>query len=712
MRKVFYTISLLTLTVAMYNCIGKMKIKLLPYPQAIKEKVSDNYHGTDVADPYRWLEDDNSPQTAEWVIQENNVTNDYLSQIPFREDVKNRLTELWNYPKQNAPSKVGEYYFYFKNDGLQNQSILYYKLGVDGESQIFLDPNTLSEGGTVALVSVDFSEDNKYMAFAVSESGSDWVDIKVMEIATKTYLPDVIKWVKFSGASWSANSEGFYYSRYDEPAKGSELSGQNRDQKVYFHKLGDAQTEDKLIWRDESNPLRYYSAKESDNGKYLFITASEGTHGNEILYKNIKKRGSKFEVLFKGFTYNYSLITAKDDKAYVYTNEDAGNYKLASIDLTKPNGLSDIVPQNSNHLLEGVQYVGGEFVASYLENAMSSVYQYEIEGELIRKVELPGIGSVSGFSGKKEDVEVFYTINSYTAPATVYKYDLKSGESELYIKPEVKFNPDLFTTTQVFYPSKDGTKVSMFLVHKKDIVLNGENPVYLYGYGGFNINITPGFNPAAIMFMEQGGVYAVANLRGGGEYGEKWHTGGMLENKQNVFDDFISAAEYLIEKKYTSSDRLAIAGGSNGGLLVGACMVQRPDLFAVALPAVGVLDMLRFHKFTVGWGWVVEYGSSENVDQFDFLYKYSPLHNIEDGVCYPATLITTGDHDDRVVPAHSFKFAATLQAAQGCDTPTLIRIDTNAGHGAGKPTSKRIEEYTDVYSFMMYNTKTKVKFDR
>lgn len=700
--------SVVTLT----NCKSKdkMKIKMLPYPDAIKENVADNYHGNIVEDPYRWLENDNSKETAAWVSAENTVTQDYLSHIPYREAIKTRLTQLWNYPQEGVPTKYGEWYYSFRNDGLQNQSVLYRQKNLGDSPELFLDPNTLSEDGTVALGSVTFSEDAKHCAYTISTAGSDWVEIRVMDTETKKVLPDHIKWVKFSSANWDADSEGFYYNRYDEPEKGKELSAQNQFQKVYYHKLGDEQSKDILIHMDENHPLRYFSGTESKDGKYIFITASEGTHGNEILVRETDKKDAPFRTLLKGFENDYSLIHCNDDIAYFYTNNKAKNFRVVSVDLKRPNAPMKNVIAEGENLLEGARVVGDYIAAFYLEDATSSVYQHKLDGELVRKVELPGIGSVSGFSGKKDAVETFYSLTTYTSPQTIYRYDLEEGKSKLIRKPKVNFDSELYTTDQLFFKSKDGTEVPMFIVHRKDMVLNGKNPLHLYGYGGFNINMTPGFNPNNIMFLEQGGIFVVVNLRGGGEYGEEWHRGGMLENKQNVFDDFIGAAEYLIENKYTSKEKLAISGGSNGGLLVGACMTQRPDLYAVTFPIVGVLDMLRYHMFTIGWGWAVEYGSSENEEQFKYLYEYSPLHNIKSGTCYPATMIMTADHDDRVVPAHSFKFAATLQAAQGCDNPALIRIDTKAGHGAGKPTTKKIDEAADMYSFLFWNTDTEVSF--
>ncbi len=687
------------------SCMNGGKIELKEYPATERGDVVDNYFGTDVADPYRWLEDDSSEATAAWVKAQNEVTFDYLSQIPYRNQIKSRLTELWNYAKESAPVKHGDYYYYSYNDGLQNQSVIYRKSALDAEAELFLDPNTLAEDGTKALGEINFSDDGRYCAYSVAGSGSDWVDIYVIDCSTMEQLSDKISWVKFSGAVWSPDSKSFYYSAYDAPKEGV-YSTQNQYQKVYYHKLGDAQSDDKLIFVDKEHPLRYFHSWPSDDGKWLFVEGSEGTSGTEILYRSTK--ASVFKVLLKGFASDYLMIDCIDDYLYVRTNDNAPNYRLAKINLRNPRkGLEDVIAEHPQFVLEGVSTAGGNFMASYLQDAQSKVYQYLPSGELVREIELPAIGSAAGFSARKEAETAYYTLTNYTSPAAIYSLDLASGESTLYKAPEVDFDSDMFVTEQIFFTSKDGTQVPMFVSHRKDIELDGTAPCYLYGYGGFQISLTPGFNPAAIMFMEQGGVHVVVTLRGGSEYGEQWHQAGMLDKKQNVFDDFIGAGEYLIEKGYTSSSKLAIAGGSNGGLLVGACQVQRPDLFAVALPAVGVLDMLRYHKFTIGWGWAVEYGSSENEEQFDYIYKYSPLHNIKDGVNYPATLITTGDHDDRVVPAHSFKFAAQMQHSDGGENPILIRIDSNAGHGAGKPTSKKIEELADTYAFLFYNTDTK-----
>ena len=685
---------------AMAGCDNMKQIKHLPYPETARGEVVDNYFGTEVPDPYRWLEDDNSEATAAWVAAENAVTEDYLSQIPFRGAIRERLTQLWNYPKEGAPSKHGDWYYYYYNDGLQNQSVLCRTQQPGEAGEVFLDPNTLSEDGTVALSAVSFSKDGRYFAYAAAASGSDWVEIRVMDTETKALTEDRIEWVKFSGAVWAPDSKGFYYSAYDAPKEGV-YSAQNQFQKVYYHKLGTPQTADRLIYEDKAHPLRYFSAWPSEDGKWLFVIASEGTSGTEILYR--KTSETKFRTLLAGFDHDYAPVDCKEDNLYFVTNEGASNYTLKRIALNAPAKVETVIPEHEKNLLEGVGTAGGYLFASYLQDAQNQVVQYDYDGRLVREIVLPAIGTVGGFSGEEEDTELYYSLSNYTAPATIYRYDIASGESTLYKSPEVAFDPALFVTEQVFYPSKDGTQVPMFITRRKDMKLDGKNPCLLYGYGGFQINLTPGFNPSALMFVEQGGVYCVANLRGGSEYGEAWHKAGMLENKQNVFDDFIAAAEYLIAQKYTSSERLAINGGSNGGLLVGACEVQRPDLYAVCLPQVGVMDMLRYHKFTIGWGWAVEYGSSDNEEQFPYIYKYSPLHNIKEGVKYPATLVMTADHDDRVVPAHSFKFAAQMQHCQAGEAPVLIRIESKAGHGAGKPTSKRIDEAADMYAFLFQN---------
>jgi len=688
---------------------GIRKIKdmteVLKYPETAREGVVDNYHGVEIADPYRWLEDDNSERTAEWVKAQNEVTFGYLNSLPQRKAIRERLEELWNYPTQSAPAKRGEWYYISRNSGLQNQSVIYRKRNLfDTEEEVFFDPNTLSEDGTVALNTGTFTKDGRYFAYSLASAGSDWVEIFVLDTKTMKPLADHIKWVKFSGASWTRDGRGFYYSAYDAPKEGDGVySAQNTNQKVYFHRLGTKQEEDILIFEDKKNPLHYHHGGESEDGKWQFITSSAGTSGTQLLYKRTSER--KWRTMFKGFEYDYYLLDCYNDEAMIMTNDKAANYRLLGVNLVTGKQY-DIIPEGDS-LLEAVGMAGDYLFAEYLIDAQNKIFQYDRKGNLVREVELPIIGSVGGFDGEREDKEVYYAVTNYTTPGTIYRYDIESGKSELYHRAEVKFDSEKYETEQIFFESKDGTRVPMFVSHKKGLKLNGKNPCYLYGYGGFQINLTPSFSTTAVMFMEQGGVWCVVNLRGGSEYGEEWHKGGMLENKQNVFDDFISAAEYLIDKGYTSSKKLAIAGGSNGGLLVGACMTQRPDLYAVALPAVGVLDMLRYHRFTIGHGWVVEYGSSDNKEQFEYLLKYSPLHNLREGVEYPATLVTTGDHDDRVVPAHSFKFAAELQQCHSGKNPVLIRIDTNAGHGAGKPTSKRIEEVADTFAFVFENTNTK-----
>ena len=686
--------------------IKDMKKVELNYPVTEREGVVDNYHGVEIADPYRWLEDDMSERTAEWVKAQNEVTFGYLNALPQREAIRERLTELLNYPSQSAPSKRGEWYYISRNSGLQNQNVLYRKRNLSDKEEVFFDPNTLSEDGTVALHSGTFTKDGKYFAYALASAGSDWVEIKVLDTETMQPLADHIKWVKFSGASWTRDGRGFYYSAYDAPNEGDAVySAQNTNQKVYFHRLGTSQAEDILIFEDKKNPLHYHHGGESEDGKWQFITSSAGTSGTQLLYKRTSEK--KWRVLFKGFEYDYMILDCYEDELMVMTNDHAPNCRLVGVNLLTGEKY-DIIPESSS-LLESVGMAGEYLFAEYLIDAQNKIFQHDRKGNLVREVELPIIGSVGGFDGEREDKEVYYAVANYTSPSTIYSYDIESGKSELYHRSEVKFDCENYETKQVFFESKDGTRVPMFVSHKKGLKLNGKNPCYLYGYGGFQINLTPGFSTTAAMFMEQGGIWVVVNLRGGSEYGEEWHKNGMLENKQNVFDDFISAAEHLIKEGYTSSEKLAIAGGSNGGLLVGACMTQRPDLYAVALPAVGVLDMLRYHLFTIGHGWVVEYGSSAVKEQFEYLVKYSPLHNLREGVEHPATLVTTGDHDDRVVPAHSFKFAAELQHCHKGDNPVLIRIDTNAGHGAGKPTSKRIEETADMFAFIFENTNTEYK---
>ncbi|MCS6822282.1 MAG: prolyl oligopeptidase family serine peptidase [Microscillaceae bacterium] len=675
----------------------------LRYPATIKGRAYDTYFGVKVPDPYRWLEVDTSEFVKSWIQEQNKLTFSYLNQIPYREKIKARLTELANYPKYSSPVRAGEYYFFAKNDGLQNQSVYYYQKGLDGTPQEFLNPNLMSEDGTVAVSLSGFSKNKKYVSYNVSQSGSDWAEIRVMEVETKTPLLDVIHWVKFSKAAWY--QDGFFYSAYDAPLEGNVYSGKNEFHKVYYHKLGDLQSNDQLVYEDKQNPLRYHTVTVTEDERFLILYISEGTDGTEVRYKNLRNGDKDFKTLFKGFNFNYSIVDNIEDKLLVYTNYKAPNYRLILVDTQNPDEANwkEIIPQRKE-LLDRVTTAGGKIFAQYLKDVTTRIYQYDLNGKLEREIQLPTLGTASGFEGEKDDKFIFYTFTSFTYPPTIYKYDIATGKSEVFRKTEVKFNPEDYVTKQVFFTSKDGTKVPMFIVHKKGLALKGKNPTYMYGYGGFNVNLTPSFSALRIVLLENNGVFAMVNLRGGGEYGEEWHKAGMLFKKQNVFDDFIAAAEYLIKEKYTSRDYLAIAGSSNGGLLVGACMTQRPDLFKVCFPAVGVLDMLRFHKFTVGWGWVVEYGSSErSKEEFENLYRYSPLHNIKEGVSYPATLVTTADHDDRVVPAHSYKFIATLQEKHRGKNPVLIRIETKAGHGAGKSITKIIEEQTDVWSFMFYN---------
>lgn len=679
------------------------------YPATDSSDTKDNYFGTEIADPYRWLENDTAANTEAWVKTQNVATYGYLEQIPFRGAVRSRFEELFNYPKYSAPFQVGEYYFFSKNDGLQNQSVIYRQKGLDGKPEVFIDPNKLSEKGTAAINISGVSSDDRFIAVNRSDAGSDWSEIQVYEVATMKPTGDVIKWVKFSGATfWK---DGFFYSRYPEPAKGAELSGNNLNHWVYYHKLGEPQSKDKLIFKDEKNPTYYHSAQVTEDEKYLFIYQAPGTDGFAVLYKDLATDG-KISTLFEGYKNKSTVVHNLGTKLLVQTDIDAPNYRLVEMDLAKPGkeNWKEILPETEN-LLQGCSTGGGKLFVNYLEKATDRIYQMNYDGSAKAEIKLPGLGSAGSPGGKEGHKTLFYSFTSFLYPPTIFKYDPATGQSSVFQKTELKFDPSEYVERQVTYKSKDGTPVSMFLVHKKDLKMDGQNPCYLYGYGGFNVSLTPSFSTSRIMLLENGGVFAMPNLRGGGEYGENWHQGGMLLKKQNVFDDFISAAEYLITEKYTSKDKLAIAGGSNGGLLVGACMTQRPDLFAVALPAVGVMDMLRYHKFTVGKGWIPEYGSSEaNQEMFEYLKGYSPLHNIKPGTEYPATLVTTGDHDDRVVPAHSFKFAAALQKAQAGDNPTLIRIETDAGHGAGKPTSKVIDEIADIYAFFFYNTNTAVKY--
>lgn len=690
---------LLTLSLIM-SCSEKP----IKYPPTKKGDIKDTYFGTVVEDPYRWLEDDNSPETAEWVKSQNKLTFDYLAKLPNRDQIKTRLTELSDYPKYGTPFKEAGKYFFFKNNGLQNQSVLYTTSDLAAEPKILLDPNTLSADGTIALSGTEISTDGKFLVYMVAKSGSDWNEIFVKNIETGKMLPDHIEWVKFSGISWYSN--GFYYCAYDKPEKGSELSKANEFQKVYFHKLGSEQSDDQLIVSNPDNAKEMYGAGLTDDKRFLFIKRSIGTDGNALDIKEINKNGNKFITLMNQYEFDFIPVDNIGNDLYVRTNYKAPKYRLVKINLGKPEekNWSDVIPEKSN-VLESVSMVAGKLVATYMTDAHSKTEVYSYNGAFEREIQLPGIGTVGAFSGKKEEPIAFFSYTSFNTPGEVYKYDFTTNQMSLHFRPEVKFNPDDFEVKQVFYDSKDGTKIPMFIVSKKGLQLNGNNPVLLYGYGGFNISLTPSFSASRIAFIEKGGVLAVANLRGGGEYGEEWHLAGTKLKKQNVFDDFIAAAEYLISQKYTSSEKLAIQGGSNGGLLIGAVTNERPELFKVALPAVGVMDMLRFNKFTIGWAWAGDFGTStDNPEMFKYLYGYSPYHNIKQGVAYPAVLATTADHDDRVVPAHTFKYMARLQELNAKNKlPLLVRIDSKAGHGAGKPTAKVIEEYTDLWSFVFYH---------
>ncbi len=679
------------------------------YPATDTSNLLEEYHGVLVNDPYRWLEVDTATEVESWVNAQNQVTQGYLSKIPFRENIRKRYEELFNYTKLSSPRKIGDYYFYYKNDGLQNQAVIYFQKGRTGKEEVFIDPNKLSEKGTVSISLLGASRDDRYLAYSRQDAGSDWQEIRVREIATNSELPERIRWVKFSGAEW--DDRGFYYSRYPDPKPGMELSDANRYHSVYYHLLGTTQDQDLKIYENLNEPLMNHRTQVTEDGKYLILYASKGTSGLETSYRAVGDKNNSFRVLFPGYDNESYILTHLEGQFIAVTNVHAPNKKVILIDPLKPEEANwkTIIPE-SPHLLNNLSKGGKKLFADYLENATSKIYQFEYDGSQKTEIELPGLGSAYGFDGKEGDRTLFYQFTSFTDPGSIYEYRLEDKKSIPFFQPELKFNPVDFEQKQVWYKSKDGTPIPMFLVYRKGLELDGNNPCYLYAYGGFNISLSPSFSASRLILLENGGVFAMPNLRGGGEFGEEWHKAGMLGKKQNVFDDFIAAAEYLIAEKYTSSQKLAIAGGSNGGLLVGACMTQRPDLFAVAFPAVGVLDMLRYHKFTIGHAWAVEYGSSDVKEQFEYLMKYSPLHNLKPGTRYPSTLITTADHDDRVVPAHSFKFAAALQKAHKGENPTLIRIETDAGHGAGKPTSKIIDEQADIWSFFFYNTNSPVKY--
>ena len=674
----------------------------LNYPKTETVKQIDDYHGVKVKDHYRWLENPDSPETKAWVEAQNEVTFGFLEQISERETIRKRLTDLWDYEKYGIPIKRGERYFYFKNDGLQNQSVLYTLEDLNDEPKVLLDPNQFSEDGTIALSGIAISDNGQFVAYGISKSGSDWQEWQLKNVETGEDFSDHLQWIKFSSATWTKDNEGFFYSRYDAPPEGKQLEEANYYQKLYYHRLGTEQTEDILIYERPDQKEWMFDADVTEDGRYLIISVSKGTDPkNLVFYQDLEDENATIKELVSDFIGNFSFVEYEGSLFWFRSDYNAPKGRLIGIDINQPEpeNWQEIIPENEK-TLEGISVLNHQFILDYLQDARSKLQIHHLNGDYIKDIELPAIGSVGGFNGKREDTETFYAFTSFTTPTTIYRYNLETGESTLFRQPTVSFNPENYETRQVFYRSKDGTQIPMFITHKKGLFLDGNNPTLLYAYGGFNISLTPSFSVSRLVWMEMGGVYAVPNLRGGGEYGEEWHQAGTKLNKQNVFDDFISAAEWLIENRYTSSQKLAISGGSNGGLLVGACMTQRPDLFGAALPAVGVLDMLRFHKFTIGWAWCSDYGSPDNPEEFEALYAYSPLHNLKAETVYPSTLITTADHDDRVVPAHSFKFAAALQAAHGGDNPVLIRIETKAGHGAGKPTSKRIEEVTDQLGFL------------
>lgn len=706
-RKLCITASIIGLVA---SCSSPEEIKEMTYPETKKGDVVDTIHGKVVADPYRWLEDDMSEETKDWVIRQNEVTFAYLKDIPVKAAIKDRLTKLWNYEKIGSPFKRGKYTYYYKNDGLQNQYVIYRKDSTDKE-EVFLNPNEFSAEGTTSLGQLSFSEDGSLAAYAISEGGSDWRKVIVIDAETKEMVEDTLVDIKFSGISWKQN-HGFFYSSYDKP-KGSELSEMTDQHKLYYHKLKTPQSSDKVIYgMKDGEKRRYIGGDVSKDGKYLFITGAVSTSGNELLIKNLEDENAPIIPMVTGYEQDAYVLTVKEDFCYIVTNLNAPNQRLCKVSATTPQveNWEDVIPE-SEHVLSVTKGAGYLF-ASYMKDAISEVKQLNYTGKLIRTVELPGIGTANGFGGEDDDSTLYFSFTNYVTPPSIYTFFPETGASSLYWQPDMDYNPADFMSEQVFYTSKDGTKVPMIITYKKGVEKTSDNPTILYGYGGFNVSLTPSFSVANAVWMEAGGIYAVANLRGGGEYGKKWHDAGTQFKKQNVFDDFIAAGEYLIAEKYTSSDFLAIRGGSNGGLLVGATMTQRPDLMKVALPAVGVLDMLRYHKFTAGAGWAYDYGTADDSpEMLEYLLSYSPVHNVKEGISYPATLITTGDHDDRVVPAHSFKFAAELQAKHEGENPVLIRIETNAGHGAGTPVSKIIEQNADIFGFTLHNMGIKkVKF--
>ncbi len=688
--------------------------KRMNYVATKKVDHVDEHHGVKVPDPYRWLEDDvrQSKEVADWVEAQNKLTFAFLESIPQREPIKKRLTELWNYEKFGVPSKTGGRYYYSKNDGLQNQSVLYVLDKLDGEPRVLLDPNSWSKDGTVALAATSFSDDGKYVAYSVADAGSDWNTWRIIEIDSGRLLADELKWIKFSGVSWTNDSRGFFYSRFDAPKEGAAFQGLNKNQKVFYHRLGTPQTDDVMVFKRPDQPDWGFQTSVTEDGRYLIITTWKGTDDKyRIAYKDLLEPYGMPVDLIENFDNEYSFIGNDGAVFYFQTDLNAPRKRVIAIDTRKPvdpKEFKELIPE-SKETLVGVNIVANQFVTTYLKDAKTQVKLFRLDGSFIREVDFPGIGSAAGFGGRREDTETFYSFSSFATPSSIFRYDMLTGKSTLFRQTKVKFNPDDYLVEQVFYKSKDGTRVPMFLAYKKGLKKDGSNPTLLYGYGGFAISLTPSFSVARLGWMEMGGMFAMPNLRGGGEYGEEWHQGGTKLNKQNVFDDFIAAGEWLISNGYTKTEKLAIQGGSNGGLLVGACMTQRPDLFGACLPAVGVMDMLRFHKFTAGRFWVDDYGSADDAKQFAAIYKYSPYHNVKPGTKYPATMVTTADTDDRVVPGHSFKFAAALQAAQVGDAPNLIRIETRAGHGAGKPTSKIIEEVADQWAFLVKSLKMNPK---
>ena len=682
----------------------------LQYPKTQKDGTTDQYFGTSVSDPYRWLENDTSRQTAAWVEAQNRVTAGYLSRIPFRQKLLKRLTELANYEKLSAPRKRNGKWYFYKNDGLQNQYVLYVMDRLGDQPRVFLDPNTLSQDGTVALNGVYFSNNGRWAAYSISRSGSDWREFYVIDLQTGQLTQDHIQWAKFSGAAWQG--DGFYYSAYDAPVEGKEFSNVNEGHKIYYHKIGTPQSDDVLFYQNPANPKRFYTCSINHEETMMFLYESGAGAGNNLFVRDLRKPDAQFIQMTSDMDYEYSPVHTQGDTIYLVTNYGAPKSRIMTADIRRP-GISqwrELIGQQQS-VLTGADVVNSLFILTYSQDASDHAYVYTLDGKPVREVKLPSVGSV-GFTGDEKEPECFYTFTSFTVPGTIYRYDLATGESTLYAQPKVKFRQDDYVSEQVFFQSKDGTRIPMFLTYKKGkaSAARTKRPVYLYGYGGFNISLVPSFSTNRIPFLEQGGIYAQVTLRGGGEYGEEWHQAGTKQQKQNVFDDFIGAAEWLIREGYTDQEHIAIVGGSNGGLLVGACMTQRPDLFRVAIPQVGVMDMLRYHKFTIGWNWAPDYGTSEDSpEMFRYLYGYSPLHNLRPGTRYPATLVTTADHDDRVVPAHSFKFAARLQECNDGPNPTLIRIDTKAGHGGGKPLAKILEEQADIYGFIMYNMGMKFK---